>query len=208
MNTSSPIELEVEVLHEDPPIILVKNLYDKEAKEKIILELNFLHEKLGDVADAGASPDEKGEYITSKTGLFLNNVYKEKAVSDILKQNKFVLDIIAALGEKYWVYSCSEVLEYSTLVSYYEEGDYYKYHKDASVVSAITWFYKNPKNFSGGELKFSDLNIKVPCEDNSMVIFPGMVSHEVTEVKMLDKTIKKSGRFSITQFFTTRKSNE
>ena len=48
---------------------------------------------------------------------------------------------------------------------------------------AFSYFYKEPKKFEGGQLYFPKYDYEVPCDNNSMIIFPGWVEHGVRESK-------------------------
>ena len=93
----------------------------------------------------------------------------------------------------------------STLLSYYEDGDYYSAHQDASVLTAVTHIFKEPQTFQGGDLLFPDFNGEIKVRNNHTVIFPGMINHSVTKVTMNDEDLnKKYGRFCMTQFLHFR----
>ena len=51
---------------------------------------------------------------------------------------------------------------------------------------AFSYFYKEPKKFSGGELIFPKYDYELTCENNSIIIFPGWVEHGVSKVKIED----------------------
>ena len=73
--------------------------------------------------------------------------------------------------------------------------------KGQQVDAAI--FYKEPKKFTGGELFFPRHNYELTCENNSIIILPGWVTHGVKEVKIEDSVYYDGwGRYSITSFFT------
>ena len=88
-------------------------------------------------------------------------------------------------------------------VSYYENGDYYKPHHDVANFSSILYYWRGEKNFTGGELFFPELEMKIEMKKNRMVLFPSWLLHEVSEVKMNDNVnlLELAGRFSITYFF-------
>lgn len=67
------------------------------------------------------------------------------------------------------------------LVSYYEDGDKYDTHEDASTITAIS-FHKIG-NVSGGNLIFPEFEETVEFKENRMVLFTGCVEHKVEEVK-------------------------
>ena len=79
-----------------------------------------------------------------------------------------------------------------------------------------TWLYKEPKGFYGGDFilnpKETDLSNEmyptktIELKNNRSVIFPGMILHGVTPVKMnkqFANTKFDVGRFTITNFLTT-----
>ena len=99
------------------------------------------------------------------------------------------------LEGKGWFYryltNRSDRLTDKTLVSYYEDGSYYKPHVDAAIMTCISYHWKEPKEFTGGDLHFGDF--KVPIENNCLLIFPSCTEHEVSPVS-------GQGRYAITQF--------
>jgi Rps23 Pro-64 3,4-dihydroxylase Tpa1-like proline 4-hydroxylase len=90
------------------------------------------------------------------------------------------------------------------LVSYYEDSDYYLPHLDVAQFTSLLWFFKEPRCFSGGEFKFSDYEDIIELKHNRMVLFPSWVMHEVSEVKMNDRSetdgYSTYGRYCITNF--------
>ena len=93
-----------------------------------------------------------------------------------------------------------------TKVRYYHDGEYYDPHTDKSTMFlAFSYFYREPKKFVGGDLEFPKYDFKLPCTNNSMVIFPGWVEHGVRKVKIKDSDYYDGwGRYAITSFFSCR----
>ena len=91
-----------------------------------------------------------------------------------------------------------------TKVRYYHNGEYYEPHTDRSIqFLGFTYFYKEPKKFTGGELYFPKYDYEFDCENNSLILFPGWVEHGVTEVKIQDSDYYDGqGRYAITSFFS------
>ena len=88
----------------------------------------------------------------------------------------------------------------TTLLSYYDDSQYYKPHRDLSFVTVITWFYENPKAFEGGDFIIEN-DIKIECKHGRTVFMPSYLLHEVTPVTMPeDKQGKGLGRYSISNF--------
>ena len=94
-----------------------------------------------------------------------------------------------------------------TKVRYYHNGEYYEPHTDRSIqFLGFTYFYKEPKKFTGGELYFPKYDYEFDCENNSLIMFPGWVEHGVTEVKIQDSDYYDGqGRYAITSFFSNHR---
>ena len=63
----------------------------------------------------------------------------------------------------------------------------------------MTWYYKEPKKFTGGELIFTDFDYTIPCKKNYTIIFPSFLRHKVNEVNVEEDGY---GRFTITNFWS------
>ena len=64
------------------------------------------------------------------------------------------------------------------------EGDYYLSHLDDVQFTLLIWLWKEPKNWTGGEFIFGDVNHTVPMKNNSAVLFPSCYAHQVETVHM------------------------
>ena len=97
-----------------------------------------------------------------------------------------------------------------TKVRYYHNDEYYDPHTDKPFhFLAFSYFHKQPKKFSGGELIFPKYDYYYPCDDNSMIIFPGWVEHGVSKVKINDSEYYDGyGRYAITHFFGCKEPNK
>ena len=88
------------------------------------------------------------------------------------------------------------------MISYYENNDYYKSHTDLALLTSLTWFFKQPKKFKGGNLTFTDYNVTIEVNANCTVIFPSCIKHEVSELTMKEEDLNNlNGRICMTQFF-------
>ena len=191
------------------PHLIVDNYYDKEELELIWEELNFYTKpgKFFDVKDYGGVVD-----YTNSSALMLDSIYRDysqhnepnfRSISNILTVNRKlfkskILDEYAKLHE-----CCN--LQYNTDVTkvrYYHDGEYYKPHTDSAFQTlAFSYFYKEPKSFTGGELYFPVHNYEYPCNNNSLIIFPGWVQHGVNKVKIKESDYYAGlGRYAITNF--------
>ena len=196
------------------PVMVIDRFYDKSAEEKIMQELLFLNndsKKLKDPENSGSAwdPDSSSpsgkKYLKSNKAHNLDSIYRDRNISNILTENRklFSSEVVDELMQahsifRYVKYANSD----ATMVSYYEDHDYYLPHRDDATITAITWFYKSPKSFSGGELILEE-SLEIDCVSNRCVIFPSVTLHSVREI-LMDPTKKENnfGRFSISQFLS------
>jgi Rps23 Pro-64 3,4-dihydroxylase Tpa1-like proline 4-hydroxylase len=93
---------------------------------------------------------------------------------------------------------------YTTFISYYQDSDKYDYHRDNSCYTCLTYLYKEPKSFEGGEitLKVSGVEETKEIKNNMSIIFPGVYQHRVSPITMSEEFGKYStyGRYCISQF--------
>jgi hypothetical protein len=187
------------------PFLQIENLYDEDELKLIWQELNFLNypDKLQIPEKTGTALDKENIPLKKNKGLFLDTIYPKREISNILTVNRRlfdseILDIFSELSFGYQ--SIKHTNDDSTLISYYEDADYYKPHEDNAIYTAVTWFFKEPKAFIGGDFYFSDYNVKIEVQNNMMVLFPSFVKHSVDEIILKDRSLSGYGRYSMTQF--------
>jgi len=183
---------------EPVPHCVVRNYYTPEELALIWSELDFLNGKLYPPDQTGSAVGADGKPKKKNKGAFLDDLYSKRELSNILQLNRKIgrQEITGQILGKNWFYNYlrpSDRLKDRTLVSYYEDGDYYEPHTDSAMVTAISYHWKEPKSFEGGDLYFG--NYKVPIENNSLLIFPSCTEHEV-------KRVTGQGRYAITQFLS------
>lgn len=193
------------------PILVIDNFFSQDACDRMFQELLFLNnhpDKLKTPEETGSATrmddDSKEKILLKKNkGMWLDNLYADRSFSNILEETKLLFspDVIKKAEDadilfRYIGMSNSD----TTLITYYDKLDYYDMHTDDSTLTAISWFYKKPRMFLGGELMFED-GLGVDCEFNRMVIFPSVLFHSVNPV-ILDENLQDSsnGRFAITKF--------
>lgn len=188
----------------DLPVVYVQNFFSPDELNLIFLELEYLKTidrfKLPEDPDGPGTAYSNGSSLKVGKGLHLDAVYQERNSSDILNVNRklfsdTVTERLISLHPFFRYVKRSN--KDSTKLHYFQNGDHYKSHIDDCVVTAVSWFYKNPKSFSGGDLVLEN-RVIFPCLNNSMIIFPSIAYHEVTEVVMSD--IPDMGRYSMSQF--------
>jgi predicted 2-oxoglutarate/Fe(II)-dependent dioxygenase YbiX len=190
----------------DLPVICMDNFYDDEELNKILPELFFLtrsSEKMDTAEILGSAKDGDGNVLKKTKGYWLDSYFSDRKNSDILEANRkiFQSEIIEELLKNHIIYEYITKCNFdSTLVQYYENEDGYKMHNDSAIFSFVTTFYQSPKKFEGGDFEFLN-GPKIECVHNRAIIFPSILRHRVTPIKMnINDQNKNFGRFSITQF--------
>lgn len=187
----------------DPlPYLYIEDIFSKDDLLLIYRELEFLQPKLLAPEETGTAIND-GVILKQNKGIFLDTLYSHRHFSDILSVNRElfteqVLDALEQCCPGYGLLRTST--NDGTLISYYEDSDYYKPHEDSASITIVSWFFKEPKNFTGGDFIFSDYNIKTIPKNNSAVIFFSCYKHEVTPIKMINKALPCSGRFAMSLF--------
>jgi hypothetical protein len=189
------------------PFLQIENLYSEDELILIWKEFDFLThpDKLELPENTGTALDEETKVPLKKNkGLFLDNLYSSRNISNILTVTKqlfspVILDAFAELSFGYE--NIKDTNKDATLLSYYENSEYYKSHKDQALYTAVSWFFKEPKSFSGGNFYFTDYGVKIEVQNNMAVIFPSFINHAVDEI-VLEKNnnLTGYGRYAISQF--------
>lgn len=167
---------------------IINDYYTEDEVEQILQNLDNLRNELQTPENTGSARNISGQLRKQNKGVFIEN---DESV--LIKLNRKLFGEVAwDLSKHNWFYDYLKQDVYDrTLVSYYEDGGYYKPHRDKSIVTAIYYVWKEPKSFDGGELYFGEF--KVPIVNNCLLVFPSTTEHEV-------KMVKGSGRWAITQF--------
>lgn len=182
--------------------IIIDETYTEEELKLIFLELDYwsVSKNLMGPEHTFTARCENGIPKKNNKGVFLDDVYTNRAYSNILKLNRKIYNI--QLNEPSTVLNFLKECNYDkTLISYYENETSYKAHKDLPILTLLTYLYKQPKLFEGGNLVLTEYDYQFePCFNRTYII-PGVVEHEVTEVKMkLEDCGKGFGRYCISNF--------
>ena len=186
------------------PYLKIENLYTPDELEYIFEELNFLSyvEKMHTPELTGSALNN-WEIQKNNSGIFLDTAYAKRELSNILQANRKIFEEIYmnSYSELSFGYESIKTCNIdNTLISYYDNGGYYKSHHDNSCHTILTWFFKEPKAFKGGDFYFTDYNEKVEIENNMTVMFPSFIKHHVDEVIMEKNMPRGYGRYCMTQF--------
>ena len=208
--------LEADLYVEPFPLMVVHNYYNELELNLIWEELNF-YTKPGKLVEAKDYGGVVGH--TNAKAIVLDKIYKNDSevdyrnISNILTVNRklFNSGVLDKFSELHGCCSIATKTNWDTTkVRYYHNEEYYDPHTDSSIhFLAFSHFYKEPKRFKGGDLEFPSYDFKLPCENNSIVIFPGWVEHGVRKVKIEDSDYYDGyGRYAITSFFGCRDTNK
>ena len=188
--------------------VIVDNMYTEDELALIWREIYFLKNKFEDSSKTGSARDENGRDKKENTALFIDNVYSNRKFSDILNVNKkaFCRDLIEAIASMHPAYDIVRICNLDhTIINYYGDGCYYKTHYDETIFTFITFLMQGSCGYTGGDFLFPDYDYLVPQRNNRVIVFPGCIRHQVTEVKL--HTPVSEGRFSMAQFLNIREKN-
>ena len=188
------------------PYFIVDDVFDSKEMDLIWEELDFYSDKMQDPEETGSARDNDDNLIKSSKGLFIDNLYNGREISNILTVNRKIFNIDLTQHPSWFFKNIAPTLDYeSNMVSYYENSDYYAPHRDRNDVTILCWIYREPKKFEGGDLYFPAYDSGLRVKNNRVVIFPGFIEHGVFPVEM-EKTDddKKWGRYCITSFLLSK----
>ena len=184
--------------------LLKENCFNDSDLNLIFDELNFLNNPLifEGPEETRSAIDDEG--IQKKNmGVWISDFYTNPHKSSLWRMTRNFME--NSVDEYRNLHFSNRVIENTnfskSLLSYYEDNDYYKPHTDQSAITILFWFFKEPKRFEGGDLFFSDTNELIKVKNNSMIMFPSWAYHSVTKIRMDEKFAnKKLGRYSLTIF--------
>lgn len=195
--------------YNDPfPLITIEQTFDEKELKLIWQEISFLYygEKFFPPDETGSAYDTldgKKIYKKHNSGVFIADLYKDLKFSNIHKCNRKIIENKDEIYKKEssWFFKNIYFNEDNTLISYYENEDYYGSHTDNAFLTCLTWFFKQPKKFEGGNLTFTDYKVTIEINNNCSVIFPSFITHEVSKISMKPEDLNAlNGRICMTQF--------
>lgn len=114
--------------------------------------------------------------------------------------------IMDDMSNEFRYYQGSDHFNNRCFVSYYENEDYYKLHRDNAILTFLYWGNKEPKRFVGGDLTIPEIGVDVEYKNNRLVVFPSHLLHSVSSIKMIEDNEPFSGygRYCISYFLYLR----
>jgi hypothetical protein len=199
--------------------MVIDNFYTEDQLKEIELELSFLTRKaiMLDEKHLASGTDNSGNIMTSKNGVFLESVYKNHKHSPLITSTFKQMDTESFNKEMLGANTLFKSLFYcntrSHLLSYYENSDYYKPHVDSFFFTLLSYFYKEPKQFTGGNLVLkscnSDKEAVIEVKHNRTVVIASSTLHEALPIKSeMTNTLSGNGRYCNAAFLSVRDSRE
>jgi predicted 2-oxoglutarate/Fe(II)-dependent dioxygenase YbiX len=199
--------------------IVIDNFYTEEQLSEIRSELKFLTKPSimsEDKDDLEAAVDLDGNYITTKSGVWVDRIFNDWKQSALISYpmtnfaKQEVQDKIISCNSLYsLLYHCNVR---NHLLSYYENAGYYSKHIDAAVFTVLSYFYTEPKQFSGGDITLHNRDntkkAKVEIKNNRVIIIPSCTLHEVDQIQMTSKKLSGDGRYCCAIFLTVKNIKE
>jgi Rps23 Pro-64 3,4-dihydroxylase Tpa1-like proline 4-hydroxylase len=163
--------------------LIIDDFFTEEELVRVWREIDFLAPKLAPPAKTYTSTDKNGTHLKAGSGLMLDEVYAQRGASDILQINRklFSPEVLNAFASLHPAYAHCHMCDLdNTLLNCYRNGDYYNSHTDKALFSTVTFMFREPRAFEGGDFVFTDYAHTVETVPNRVVMFPGCISHEVT----------------------------
>jgi hypothetical protein len=196
--------MKLNILLEPFPHFIVNDLFDEVEQKFIWDELMFLSNRMNPPEMTYTSMDSMRRLRKRGSGVFLNEFYTkpENSTIALCAGRAFSTPILNSVVDTdnlvlKWFKNITS--KNSLYVQMYKNGDYYDSHDDACFFTSVTLFHKTPKQYSGGDLGFSDYDYVPELNHNSMICFPSCVYHSVSEVKLKNNE-NENARFTLTQF--------
>ena len=191
------------------PYIVIDNWFSNDEEKNIWKELDYYSSVPKERAENTVVAHNEGTALSKSYRYYINKFYTDigRSKSSIFKYmykqrtsefNKLIEQCLPH-GRSYKHTDWS-----STLVSYYEEDDYYKPHYDKYMWTCLIWMIKDLNIFDGGDLKLNDIDETIKVKNNRMVMFPSCYLHEATPIKFKNKINENGyGKYTITHFYSS-----
>lgn len=201
--------MKISRLADDVHAVKIQNLLSDNQLSYVWKELEFLTNKSTMMLpeDTGSAKID-GENTKKNYGVFLNDIYKDTRISaihnliNIKSMSEEVINAFIGMDDMHK--AMKRISSVGTLVNYYQNEDRYFWHEDDCVYSVVYYLYKEPKCFTGGDIKFiiNRNEYSYEIENNMAIVFPSSYTHSVSPVKMNERYEELStyGRYCISQF--------
>jgi hypothetical protein len=204
---------DVKVINDNPtfPFVVIDNWYTPNEEKAIWKELDFIStvpkEEMSR-AENGVVASSKGVPLSNAYRFYLEGFYKNKRLSPIFncrykQQTKQLHKIVRDNCMPYARSFLTSNFD-SSMLSYYEEKDFYKPHHDTVLWTCLIWMVREPRLFDGGDFKMVEPDVEVKLKNNRMILFPSCFLHSVSPIKFHTQPKEIGyGRYCITHFYNT-----
>ena len=192
--------MEVKSFLNPSPHLLLENVFTDDQLTQIWTELDFLHPTLLPGSETGSAKSDDGVDLKRNAGRYIYQTYADPSISHIrnhLTTVAFKSGLADHLPHSWLKASYNETNWDTIMLSYYKDGDYYKPHVDTAVFTLLVWLWKEPKQFSGGNLHFTESDTLIECKNNCGILFMSGERHHVDELKLDQEGF---GRYCLTSF--------
>jgi hypothetical protein len=205
--------MEFKYIEDGIDAVVIDNFYTEEQLKEIMIELKWLTKPsvMQDETKLKAA-ETNGEILTSKNGVFLEDVFKNwqhsALISHGMKQTGITEFRNKLLEFNTMFKSLFDCNSRCHLVSYYENSNYYKPHKDAFFYTILNYFFVEPKQFDGGELILYSCNSNkeatIEPKHNRTVVIQSSTMHQAKEIKSkINQKLSGHGRYCNAMFLST-----
>jgi len=194
------------------PYLIIDNWYTKKEEQMVWKELEF-YSSLGKEnllrAENTIVAKKNGNALGKSYRIYLDTIYRNenRTFSNITRfmekqRTKKFHELVSEamiMGRTF-----KDTNADNSMISYYEDGDYYDPHMDNFQFTCLIWFHKKPKKYDGGEFYFPENKDVIENKHNRLLIFPCYYLHGVKGIKFKNKNNKfGNGRYTITHFYYT-----
>ena len=190
--------MQIITLLEPFPHYIVHDFFTESELSDIWNEIDHLHK-----TNSFKDKEQTGDPVSkNKIGIILDQHYvNDRSKSAMLNAYGKIFKLGPFIKNKHLYNFVTDSNYDCTYFSYYPNNSEYKPHTDFSSMSAVYTLWKEPKQFTGGDLFFPNDNYVPDLRPNSLVIFPSHQLHGVTKVTC-DDNLVGSSRYSICKFIT------
>jgi hypothetical protein len=138
------------------------------------------------------SATQNGKSLKQNMVAPLMKLFNEPQYSDIFNSfdkiyNEEFAQIMDDMSNEFRYYNGSDHLSNRCFVSYYENEDYYKLHRDNAILTFLYWGNKEPKRFTGGDLTIPEIGADTSAATSSCTSATSAVSCAMTTSSAIGK---------------------
>ena len=207
--------MNVKVIHNPVKILVFEDIFSKEDNQKIYKEAISLENKFEDsVISGGLNKDFRSNKTCYYDTVFIDDRSKSallSSVDSLYSRNSEFRENVTSFGYPFNFFDSTTTHE-TQVSNYGRQNETYKYHIDkmgnsTRAITFVYYFFKEPKQFQGGEIEFTNSpiydgfpvdkkykKITLKPKNNMGVIFDSTAAHHVRSTTSKDF---KSGRFSV-----------